>query len=92
MLAAKLTLTYGTYHLAMLHRQLAMSEELTICTTPSMPMRYCGINRVGLTTIRSAWSFWKQGGGGIQENNVVNDPFGLLVSIRSSTGVSTYIL
>lgn len=28
-LAAKLTLTYGKYHLAMLHRQLAMSEELT---------------------------------------------------------------
>ena len=26
-LAAKLTLTYGKYHLAMLHRQLAMSEE-----------------------------------------------------------------
>lgn len=29
MLAAKLTLTYGKYHLAMLHRQLAMSEEQT---------------------------------------------------------------
>ena len=29
MLAAKLTLTYGKYHLAMLHRQLAMSEEWT---------------------------------------------------------------
>ena len=28
-LAAKLTLTYGKYHLAMLHRQLAMSEEQT---------------------------------------------------------------
>ena len=28
-LAAKLTLTYGKYHLAMLHRQLAMSEERT---------------------------------------------------------------
>ena len=26
-LAAKLTLTYGKYHLAMLHRQLTMSEE-----------------------------------------------------------------
>ena len=26
-LAAKLTMTYGKYHLAMLHRQLAMSEE-----------------------------------------------------------------
>lgn len=26
-LAAKLTLTYGKYHQAMLHRQLAMSEE-----------------------------------------------------------------
>ena len=26
-LATKLTLTYGKYHLAMLHRQLAMSEE-----------------------------------------------------------------
>ena len=26
-LAAKLTLTYGKYHLAMLHRQLAVSEE-----------------------------------------------------------------
>ena len=29
MLAAKLTLTYGKYYLAMLHRELAMSEELT---------------------------------------------------------------
>ena len=29
MLAAKLTLTYGKYHLAMLHRESAMSEELT---------------------------------------------------------------
>ena len=28
-LAAKLTLTYGKYHLSMLHRQLAMSEEQT---------------------------------------------------------------
>jgi len=28
-LATKLTLTYGKYHLAMLHRQLAMSEEQT---------------------------------------------------------------
>ena len=28
-LAAKLTLTYGKYHLVMLHRQLAMSEERT---------------------------------------------------------------
>ena len=28
-LAAKLTLTYGKYHLAMLHRQLAMREERT---------------------------------------------------------------
>ena len=28
-LAAKLTLTYGKYHLTMLHRQLAMSEERT---------------------------------------------------------------
>ena len=28
-LAAKLTLTYGKYHLAMLHRELAMSEERT---------------------------------------------------------------
>ena len=28
-LAAKLTLTYGKYHLAMLHRELAMSEEQT---------------------------------------------------------------
>ena len=28
-LTAKLTLTYGKYHLAMLHRQLAMSEEQT---------------------------------------------------------------
>ena len=28
-LAAKLTLTYGKYHLAMLHRQLVMSEERT---------------------------------------------------------------
>jgi hypothetical protein len=28
-LAAKLTLTYGKYHLAMLHRQLAMNEEQT---------------------------------------------------------------
>ena len=28
-LAAKLTLTYGKYHLTMLHRQLAMSEEWT---------------------------------------------------------------
>ena len=28
-LAAKLTLTYGKFHLAMLHRQLAMSEEQT---------------------------------------------------------------
>ena len=28
-LAAMLTLTYGKYHLAMLHRQLAMSEEQT---------------------------------------------------------------
>ncbi len=28
-LAAKLTLTYGKYHLAMLHRQLAISEEQT---------------------------------------------------------------
>ena len=28
-LAAKLTLTYGKYHLAVLHRQLAMSEEQT---------------------------------------------------------------
>lgn len=28
-LACKLTLTYGTYHLMMLHRQLAMSEERT---------------------------------------------------------------
>jgi len=28
-LAAKLTLKYGKYHLAMLHRQLAMSEEQT---------------------------------------------------------------
>lgn len=28
-LAAKLTLTYGKYYLAMLHRQLAMSEERT---------------------------------------------------------------
>ena len=28
-LAAKLTMTYGKYHLAMLHRQLAMSEEQT---------------------------------------------------------------
>ena len=28
-LAAKLTLTYGKYHLAMLHRQIAMSEEQT---------------------------------------------------------------
>ena len=27
-LAAKLMLTYGKYHLAMLHRQLAMSEGL----------------------------------------------------------------
>ena len=27
--AAKLTLTYGKYHLTMLHRQLAMSEEQT---------------------------------------------------------------
>ena len=29
MLAAKLTLTCGKYHLAVLHRQLAMSEEQT---------------------------------------------------------------
>lgn len=29
-LAAKLTLTYGKYHLAMLHRQLTMSEEQTM--------------------------------------------------------------
>lgn len=28
-LACKLTLVYGKYHLAMLHRELAMSEELT---------------------------------------------------------------
>ena len=28
-LAAKLTLTYGKYHLAVLHRLLAMSEEQT---------------------------------------------------------------
>ncbi|UKK52051.1 hypothetical protein L6472_05590 [Prevotella sp. E13-17] len=28
-LAAKLTLTYGKYHLALLHRLLAMSEEQT---------------------------------------------------------------
>ncbi len=28
-LACKLTLTYGKYHLAMLHRELAMSEERT---------------------------------------------------------------
>ena len=28
-LACKLTLTYGKYHLMMLHRQLAMSEERT---------------------------------------------------------------
>ena len=28
-LAAKLTLTYGKYHLAMLHRQLTTSEEQT---------------------------------------------------------------
>ena len=28
-LAAKLTLAYGKYHLAMLHRQLAVSEEQT---------------------------------------------------------------
>ena len=28
-LAAKLTLTYGKYHLAMLHRELFMSEEKT---------------------------------------------------------------
>ena len=28
-LAAKLTLTYGKYHLAMLHRELFMSEERT---------------------------------------------------------------
>ena len=28
-LAAKLTLTYGKYHLALLHRQIAMSEEQT---------------------------------------------------------------
>ena len=28
-LACKLTLTYGKYHLIMLHRQLAMSEERT---------------------------------------------------------------
>ena len=28
-LATKLTLTYGKYHLAMLHRQLAVSEEQT---------------------------------------------------------------
>ena len=28
-LTAKLTLTYGKYHLAMLHRQLALSEEQT---------------------------------------------------------------
>jgi len=28
-LAAKLTLTYGKYHLAMLHRELTMSEEQT---------------------------------------------------------------
>ena len=30
-LACKLTLTYGKYHLMMLHRQLAMSEERTSC-------------------------------------------------------------
>ena len=29
MLACKLTLTCGKYHLAMLHRQLAMSKERT---------------------------------------------------------------
>ncbi len=29
-LAAKLTLTYGKYHLAMLHRLLTMSEEQTM--------------------------------------------------------------
>ena len=37
-LAAKLTLTYGKYHLAMLHRQLAMSNERT--TYRKVPQAY----------------------------------------------------
>ena len=41
-LACKLTHVYGKYHLAMLHRQLAMSEERTTCISPSMPMHCCG--------------------------------------------------
>jgi hypothetical protein len=31
-LACKLTHVYGEYHLAMLHRELAVSEEITICS------------------------------------------------------------
>ena len=41
-LACKLTHVYGKYHLAMLHRELAMSEERTTCIFPSMPMHCCG--------------------------------------------------
>ncbi len=37
-LVAKLTLTYGKYHLAMLHRQLAMSNERT--TYRKVPQAY----------------------------------------------------
>ena len=44
-LACKLTHVYGKYHLAMLHRELAMSEERTNCISPSMLMRYCGTSR-----------------------------------------------
>jgi hypothetical protein len=44
-LACKLTHVYGKYHLAMLHRQLAMSEEQTTCIFPSMQTRYCGTSR-----------------------------------------------
>ena len=44
-LACKLTHVYGKYHLAMLHRELAMSEEQTTSISLLMPMRYYGTSR-----------------------------------------------
>ena len=44
-LVCKLTHAYGKYHLVMLHRELAMSEERTTCISPSMPMRCCGTSK-----------------------------------------------
>lgn len=41
-LAYKLTHVSEKYHLSMLHRELAMSEERTTCISPSMPMFYYG--------------------------------------------------